>query len=457
MSTRGPCGTALTEVGDDGLEEVGDTGAGLVGIDLGEAEVGVVVDAAVVARAIVHPTTRCRPHWHGTISCMTTGRWYSPGLPSYRQGEVPREGPGVSSLMMREAFVGFDSAWAGKTPGGIAWATFEGGRLTAFTEPKLARFDEAAGIIETLGSECDYVLVAVDQPTLVPNETGSRPVDRIARCLISKLGSGVQPANRGREAFFWLERADLAVPRTSWGLARTLRRRRTSTHGLHLLEVFPALALPSLEPEILKRGRAARYNPTKKTFSCDDWRLVAGCVRCRASALGMAPLSHWAGQQIGLAGPTKCDQDRLDAAICLVVALEWRRAPRDRVAVIGDGRKGYMVTPVSPETRELLAQAAIATGVPFDAAWQDPEWSPNSTRWPRRISMNDRRTAAPCQTRHDETAVRTSRRGRLRSDVAQILSRPGGPRRKDADLRRRCTPVRYPVVTGARPQLWCQP
>ena len=53
-----------------------------------------------------------------------------------------------------------------------------------------------------------------------------------------------------------------------------------------------------------------------------------------------------------------------------------------------------------------------------------------------------------CQTRHDETAVRTSRRGRLRSDVAQMLSRPGGPRRKDDDLRRRCTPVRYPVVAG---------
>ena len=119
---------------------------------------------------------------------------------------------------MREAFVGFDSAWAGKAPGGIAWATFEGDRLAAFTEPKLARFDEAARIIETLRSECDYVLVAVDQPTLVPNETGSRPVDRIARCLISKLGSGVQPAQPRQGSIFWLERADLAVPRTSRGL-----------------------------------------------------------------------------------------------------------------------------------------------------------------------------------------------------------------------------------------------
>ena len=35
----------LAEVGDHGFEEVGDTVAGLVGIDLGEADAGVVVDA----------------------------------------------------------------------------------------------------------------------------------------------------------------------------------------------------------------------------------------------------------------------------------------------------------------------------------------------------------------------------------------------------------------------------
>ena len=35
----------LAEAGDDGLEEGGDTGAGFVGTDLGEADAGLVVDA----------------------------------------------------------------------------------------------------------------------------------------------------------------------------------------------------------------------------------------------------------------------------------------------------------------------------------------------------------------------------------------------------------------------------
>ena len=59
---------------------------------------------------------------------------------------------------MREAFIGFDSAWAGKVPGGIVWATFEDQHLAAFAEPRLAGFKDAAQIIETLRSECDYVL-----------------------------------------------------------------------------------------------------------------------------------------------------------------------------------------------------------------------------------------------------------------------------------------------------------
>ena len=103
---------------------------------------------------------------------------------------------------MREAFVGFDSAWAGKAPGGIAYATFEGGRVRAFVEPQPVHFEEAARIIERLRDECGYVLVAIDQPTLVPNETGMRPVERVAASLIGSLGGGVQPAFRGKRATF---------------------------------------------------------------------------------------------------------------------------------------------------------------------------------------------------------------------------------------------------------------
>ena len=50
-------------------------------------------------------------------------------------------------------------------------------------------------------------------------------------------------------------------------------RARSAASGRHLVEVFPALALPALEPAILQRKRAARYNPAnRKRLSLPDWR-----------------------------------------------------------------------------------------------------------------------------------------------------------------------------------------
>ncbi len=270
---------------------------------------------------------------------------------------------------MSEAFVGFDSAWGGKN-GGIAWASFQGCRLQDFGEPKSANFEEAACVVETLRTEHRYVLIALDQPTLVPNDTGSRPVERVAASLICTLKSAIQYANRGREKSF-------GIHAPIWKFLERLGARenppaaRTAVHGLYLIEVYPALVLPALDHAIMERRYAVRYNPNKrKNFSLDDWKLVASAVGRHAETLDIAQLSQWSIRQAEIAEPRKCHQDHLDAAICLIVALLWRRVvPRDRLAVIGDGHTGYMVTAVSPDTRSLLECAAKRNNVPMDEPW----------------------------------------------------------------------------------------
>lgn len=269
---------------------------------------------------------------------------------------------------MREVFVGFDSAWTGKSPGGIVYATFEQDRLHCLPDPELVCFDKAAQIIKRLRNECQYVLVAIDQPTLVPNCTGMRPVERVAASLISRLRSGVQPANRGKREMFGPD-APIWKFLECIGARENPPSARTAKEGLHLMEVFPALALPALEPAIMERKRAARYNPKNKNFSLRDWKLVASAVRCHADALHLKPLSRWASEAAKCAAPKKKDQDCLDAAICLLIALYWRRAPRDCSIVIGDAETGYMVTPVSSESREILEEAADRKHVQINGPW----------------------------------------------------------------------------------------
>ena len=81
-------------------------------------------------------------------------------------------------------------------------------------------------------------------------------------------------------------------------------------NGLHAIEVFPALALPALEPAILERKRAARYNPdNRRKFSHPDWRLVALAASRHAASLHLDDLAKWARNLAELPEPTKTDQD----------------------------------------------------------------------------------------------------------------------------------------------------
>ena len=77
-------------------------------------------------------------------------------------------------------------------------------------------------------------------------------------------------------------------------------------------------------------------------------------------------LYEWAGKMRELVEPEKGHQDRVDASICLIIALQWRRGRQvDGMCVIGDLDTGYIVTPTSKDTRAIL-QTAVDRRVPLN-------------------------------------------------------------------------------------------
>ena len=68
------------------------------------------------------------------------------------------------------------------------------------------------------------------------------------------------------------------------------------------MEVFPALALPSMDPNFFGRLSAPKYNPKrKKTFRLADWVRVAEVAAQEASLFGCeGPIG--AAQQVRLSG-----------------------------------------------------------------------------------------------------------------------------------------------------------
>ena len=268
--------------------------------------------------------------------------------------------------MTREAFIGFDSAWGDKKPGSITWASFSNQKLERCCLPKPAFFDDAVNVYNELRTCHDFLLIGIDQPTIVENSSRSRPVEGVVRPLIGKLGSGVQPANREKEVFgpnapiwrFLNEIDALQDPMTA----------RVSQEGAYLIEVYPVLALAALEPEIMERKQAARYNPTKHNFRVDDWKLVAQAVARHTDSFNLPALSKWARSAVDTSWHSKGEQDMLDAVICLIVALQWRRAEREGVAMIGDLDSGYMITPVSKSTKAVLQNSARYRDVSYHDA-----------------------------------------------------------------------------------------
>lgn len=257
-----------------------------------------------------------------------------------------------------DVYIGFDSAWTDNrvAPGAICAVGLDEGRAVRFHSPRLVSFAEALTFIGEVRSNKGVTLVALDQPTVVANATGLRPVERVAASLVSWLGGGVQPSNRGRLGMF-CDASPIWAFLDVLGAIEDPELARVAGTGLYLMEVFPALALASMG--FFGRLAAPRYNPARrKTFRLDDWRDVAATAANHAHRFGCGELSEWCGRARAIAKPRKADQDKLDAVLCVLIALHWRLRSRDESVLLGDFESGYMVAPASSEVLDRLSSAA---------------------------------------------------------------------------------------------------
>lgn len=268
----------------------------------------------------------------------------------------------------RFSVVGFDSAWTDKpkAPGAVCVIRSNSEGKLNYSEPQLTSFAQALDIIRDEQDRTELCLVAIDQPTIVPNLNSLRPVDRIAGALISWLGGGVQPANRSKIGMF-----DDAAPiwrfKEALGAIEDPEAARVAPHGLYIMEVFPALALAGLNSAFCDRLKGPRYNPERrKTFNIAHWHDVVETIRRFGILAAIEQIEDWCDIARSLSLPRKADQDKLDAMICALIGLHWLTAPREQSMMIGDLQSGYMIAPAIDGAQARLLNAAAVRGVPID-------------------------------------------------------------------------------------------
>jgi len=268
--------------------------------------------------------------------------------------------------------IGFDSAWTAKNSGGLVGVLrSDNGTISELGPPRIVNYTQAQEAILDWQAELtpSATIVLLDQPTIVTNPGGQRPVENIVGSAVSRRYGGMQPANRSKKEMFGTEAPVWKFLKRFGGAANPLG----PVAGTLVIETYPVLAMIALnwtQRDLSPQGRPAgclpKYNPERnKTFSPSDWQYVCGRASVAISDRGLKEIVQWIDGVALKAPPHKCDQDGLDACICLLVALHL--AEEKDCLMVGDLQTGYIVVPDNVELSDELATRCKKTGrVPLE-------------------------------------------------------------------------------------------
>ena len=264
---------------------------------------------------------------------------------------------------MTTLLVGFDSAWTPINSGAVVGVLhFDDGTFHGLGVPQIVDYCEAEGVILKWQTEQvpTATIILLDQPTIVKNAAGQRPVENIVGSPVSLRYGGMQPANTAREEMFGKEAPVWPFLSRFGGPADPLE----PIANTRVFETYPVLAMIALGwmlPDSRAAGRLPKYNPErKKTFSISDWQHVCRKASGSFRARGLTDIVRWIEATAQNTSPSKSDQDGLDACLCLLVALYL--AERKDCLMVGDLRTGYIVVPYDAELLAELDARCSQTG-----------------------------------------------------------------------------------------------
>jgi predicted RNase H-like nuclease len=236
-------------------------------------------------------------------------------------------------------FLGIDLGWQSQ-PSGLCCLEWQDHRLAL---RDLSRIDPIADIltwVETWTGTDDPAIIAVDAPTLIPNQAGMRLPDRLTHKYFGRYHAGCYPANLGRPFADRTVAFGLSLEKRGFVHAPTIEPQQLDRFQI---EVFPHPAMVHLFglDRILKykKGRLAERQ--------------AELQKLRQYILAILPtldppleISDTSLPNIPTQGSAlKAVEDQLDSLVCAYVAAHWWHWGAARNWVLGDVETGYIVVP----------------------------------------------------------------------------------------------------------------
>ena len=247
-----------------------------------------------------------------------------------------------------------------------------------------ANAEDLAGAVEGYGADRRGVLVGVDAPLAVPNERGTRRIERI----LSKVALPAYSASRrmfGGEPYSEELLAELEKVGVEYTDYPFPRERDQSA----VVEVDSAATLKVLSLE--RSGAAENGDLAQRLRAMDDPKLRKGNKESRAAALRGAVEILWDTPGLRLrtgnlspdiAAPENVDVSKLDVSATMshaeldrtvslvegtlaayTVHRHWRG--RDGSMVVGAGDEGSVLIPAKSALRVRLAEECGSANVPY--------------------------------------------------------------------------------------------
>jgi len=254
-------------------------------------------------------------------------------------------------------FMGVDLAWSDRNTTAVAVAEGDGLEASLYTYKEDLQSDQdiADFIDQCVGST--PALVAIDAPLKVPNEAGSRPVERRITEVFGQFEAGAFPANRSR----WARRGQevrgerMVQCLAEKGFIHSPRIQKREQRRL-VFEIYPHPAMVSLfhlEKTLKYKGRRGRSYERRY----EEFKRYQEYLRDLANSKPkLAPDEEVLGEEVsGLRGKgLKTYEDLLDAMFCAYIAYYvWYWGPK-RYEIFGDEHHGYILVPMTPWMRAQL-------------------------------------------------------------------------------------------------------
>jgi len=243
-------------------------------------------------------------------------------------------------------FIGIDLGWrSGES--GLCCLQLTGDRLVLLDVTRQLSLEAIFAWLDDWVKPAQSAMVAVDAPTIIPNQTGTRLPDRLTHQYFGKYHAGCYPANLGRPFAQRTIAVGLELEARQFAHAPTMTSQEP---GRYQIEVFPHPAMVRL----FQLDRIIKYKKGTLAEKKSALMRLQICLKTYLSQLTPAlDISHaliqplWRSPLDLKGKELKALEDQLDSLMCAYIGAYWWYWGLERNQVLGDRRSGYIIVPTA--------------------------------------------------------------------------------------------------------------